>query len=162
MDQIDAHILHELQLDGRLTNQELADRVGLSPSPCLRRVRQLEQAGVISGYTAEVDPRAVGLPITAFVRLRLDSHSAEVVAEVEDRIRGLANVVEAYLMAGDADYLLKVVVATFEDYEEFLKSEVRTIPALASIDTSFAFGATKVRSPLPAPGRPRGTKGRTR
>ncbi|MEV0585206.1 Lrp/AsnC family transcriptional regulator [Nonomuraea sp. NPDC050310] len=154
MDEIDLMIVRELELDGRLTNQELADRVGLSPSPCLRRVRRLERDGVITGYAANVDPRAVGLTITAFVRIRLDSHAAEVVHQVEERIREIDSIVEAYLMAGDTDYLLRVVVDSFLSYEELLRTEIRTIPSLASIETSFAFGMPKPRSPLPVTMRP--------
>lgn len=149
MDALDRAILTELQLNGRLTNQELADRVGLSPSPCLRRVRALEAAGVITGYTANVNASAVGFPITAFVRIRIGSHSAEVVAEVENKIRSIENVVEAHLMAGDADYLLKVVVESLEKYEELVRTHIRNIPAVASIETSFAFGLTKPAVPLP-------------
>jgi DNA-binding Lrp family transcriptional regulator len=148
LDAIDQHILLELQLDGRLTNQELADRVGLSPSPCLRRVRALEQAGVITGYRAVVAPETVGLAITAFVRLTLSSHASEVVDAVERELRDVPEITEAYLLAGDADYLVKVVVASFPAYEQFLRDRLRGIPSLASIETTFAFGTTKEVSPL--------------
>ena len=151
LDDIDRHILLELQLDGRLTNQELADRVGLSPSPCLRRVRALEQAGVISGYRAVVSPDAVGLSITAFVRLTLSSHATDAVDGVEEELRGIPEVTEAYLLAGDHDYLLKVVVESFAAYERFLRDRLRVIPSLASIETTFAFGTTKPVSPLTLP-----------
>lgn len=151
LDDIDRHILLELQQDGRLTNQELADRVGLSPSPCLRRVRRLEESGVISGYRATVDPAAIGLTITAFVRLTLDSHAPAVVDEVEREIRAIPDVVEAYLLAGDHDYLLRVATASFESYERLLRSRIRTIPSLASVETTFAFGVTKQVAPLPLP-----------
>ena len=150
MDSTDIAILHELQLDGRLTNQDLADRVGLSPSPCLRRVRRLEAEGIITGYVATVDQESLGLPITAFVRLRLNSHAEDAVAEVERRIGEIESIVEAYLMAGDTDYLLKIVVASLESYEELVRTALRTIPNLASIETSFAFGLTKARTPLPS------------
>lgn len=149
LDEIDKHILLELQRDGRLTNQELADRVGLSPSPCLRRVRQLQEAGVISGFTAVVSQDAVGLSITAFARLTLHSHTPEVVDEVEERIRAIPEVVEAYLLAGDEDYLVRIVVDSFAAYEELVRAELRSIPSLASIKTTFAFGVTKPPSPLP-------------
>lgn len=149
MDDIDKHILHELQLDGRLSNQDLADRVGLSPSPCLRRVRLLEQRGLITGYTAVVSGREVGLPITAFVRLRLVSHAPEGVTVFEESVRALAPVVEAYLLAGDHDYLLKVAVASFEAYEAFVRTQLRAIPGVESIQTTFAYGTTKPPSPLP-------------
>ncbi|MCX6407781.1 MAG: Lrp/AsnC family transcriptional regulator [Propionibacteriales bacterium] len=150
-DAIDQAILHELQVDGRLTNQELADRVGLSPSPCLRRVRALESAGVISGYRAVVAQQEVGLSITAFVRLRLSSHATDTVEAVEEELRALPEVVEAYVLAGDHDYLLKVVAESFASYEQLLRDRIRDIPSLASIETTFAFGTTKEPSPVPVP-----------
>lgn len=143
MDSIDKQILWELQQDGRLSNQELADRVGLSPSPCLRRVRQLEESGVITGYSAHISPKHIGLNVTAFVRLTMNSHSADVVEKIETRIRSIDSIVEAYLMSGGADYLLKVMVSDLEKFEEFIREDIRTLPALASIETSFAFGMPK-------------------
>ena len=120
LDVIDRLILAELQRDGRLTNQELADRVGLSPSPCLRRVRRLEDTGVISGYRAVVSPKAVDLEITAFVRLRLASHEGSTVDAVEERLRAIPWIVEAHLLAGDWDYLVRVVTPSFDEYERLL------------------------------------------
>jgi Lrp/AsnC family leucine-responsive transcriptional regulator len=149
LDEIDRRILLELQRDGRVSNQDLADRVGLSPSPCLRRVRLLEEAGVIAGYRAVVDQEAVGLPITAFVRITLETHGQDVVERVEEQIRQTAEIVEAYLLAGDQDYLLKVTIGSFSSYETFVRTRLRTIPGLASIETTFAFGVTKQVSPLP-------------
>ncbi|MDQ1076180.1 MULTISPECIES: Lrp/AsnC family transcriptional regulator [Microbacterium] len=149
LDDIDRRILRELQRDGRLSNQDLADRVGLSPSPCLRRVRQLEQAGILEGYRAVVSPKAVDLTITAFVRLRLASHEGATVDAVEERLRALPNIVEAHLLAGDWDYLVRIVTPSFEEYERLLREHLRAIPSLASIDTTFAFGVTKPLSPLP-------------
>ncbi|MDH6423273.1 Lrp/AsnC family transcriptional regulator [Aurantimicrobium minutum] len=149
MDSIDKQILWELQLNGRLSNQELADRVGLSPSPCLRRVRYLEETGVISGYAARVNASAVGLSVTALVRITMNSHSAEVVTALENQIREVPRIVEAYLMSGGADYLLKVMVKDLAEFEEFIRDDVRTLPGIASIETSFAFGMTKSPTPLP-------------
>ncbi|MDQ1124913.1 Lrp/AsnC family transcriptional regulator [Microbacterium trichothecenolyticum] len=153
LDSIDLLILRELQHDGRLTNQELADRVGLSPSPCLRRVRHLEQTGVIEGYRAVVSPKAVALPITAFVRLRLASHEGATVDAVEERLRSIPHIVEAHLLAGDWDYLVRIVVPSFDAYERLLREHLRGIPSIASIDTTFAFGVTKPVSPLPLDAR---------
>ena len=149
MDSTDKQILWELQLNGRLSNQELADRVGLSPSPCLRRVRHLEETGVISGYAARVNANAVGLAVTALVRITMNSHSAEVVTSLENQIREVPRIVEAYLMSGGADYLLKVMVKDLAEFEEFIRDDVRTLPGIASIETSFAFGMTKSPTPLP-------------
>lgn len=149
LDGIDKRILHELQQNGRLTNQELADRVGLSPSPCLRRVRHLEQQGVIEGYRAVVAPKVVGLSITAFVRLRLATHEGATVDGVEQRLRAIPHIVEAHLLAGDWDYLVRIVTPSFAEYERLLREHLRAIPSLASIDTTFAFAETKPLSPLP-------------
>ncbi|MDF0532344.1 Lrp/AsnC family transcriptional regulator [Tsukamurella sp. 8F] len=149
LDAIDQAILRELQRDGRITNQELADRVELSPSPCLRRVRRLEEEGFIAGYAAIVDQASVGLAITAFVRIRLEKHDVEALAEVEATILTLPNVVEAYLLAGDEDYLLKVATPSFENYETFLRDQLRRIPNLASVHSTFAYRAVKALSPLP-------------
>ena len=149
LDGIDKRILHELQQNGRLTNQELADRVGLSPSPCLRRMRHLEQQGVIEGYRAVVAPKVVGLSITAFVRLRLATHEGATVDAVEQRLRAIPHIVEAHLLAGDWDYLVRIVTPSFAEYERLLREHLRAIPSLASIDTTFAFAETKPLSPLP-------------
>ena len=151
LDDIDRSILLELQRDGRLTNQELADRVGLSPSPCLRRVRLLQERGVITRYTAVVSQAAVGLPITALVSLSLVSHAADAVEAVEARIRSIPAIVEAHLLAGDDDYLIKVVVGSLEEFEAFVRRDLRTMPSLASIKTTFAYGVTKEPAPLPVP-----------
>lgn len=151
IDDIDRHILLELQRDARISNQELADRVGLSPSPCLRRVRHLQESGVITAYAAVVSTDAVGLGIAAFSRLTLSSHSTEIVEAVEEHIRAIPEIVEAYLLAGDEDYLIKVVVSSFAAYEELLRGALRSIPSLSSINTTFAFATTKPPSPLPLP-----------
>lgn len=155
LDDIDRRILRELQQNGRLSNQELADRVGLSPSPCLRRVRHLEEAGIIEGYRAVVSPKAVRLSITAFVRLRLASHDGATVDAVEERLRSIPHIVEAHLLAGDWDYLVRVVTPGFDEYERLLRDHLRAIPSLASIDTTFAFAETKPVSPLPIDDAPR-------
>ncbi|MDR6319332.1 Lrp/AsnC family transcriptional regulator [Actinoplanes couchii] len=106
---------------------------------------------MIERYTAVVSAGAVGLPITAFVRLTLLSHTSAIVDEIEQRLRAIPEVVEAYLLAGDDDYLVKIVIASFEAYEDLLRREIRAIPSLASIKTTFAFAVTKPQSPLPMP-----------
>jgi len=105
MDKIDRQILRELQLNARITNQDLADKVNLSPSPCLRRVRQLEAGGIIKGYTLTVDNEAYGLPITVFVRVQLERHTAQVVTQFENAIKLSDNVLECFVMTGRSDYL---------------------------------------------------------
>ena len=150
MDARDRRIIRELQKNGRLTNQELAERVNLSPSPCLRRLRNLETAGVIIGYTALVDQKAYGLPITAFVRIRLERHSEEAVRGFEGQIARLDEILDCHLLAGGDDYLLRVIVASLEAYEDFIRRKIRAIPGIASIDTSFAYGVVKQTRAYPA------------
>ena len=149
MDKKDFQILHQLQLDARLSNQELAQRVNLSPSPCLRRVRQLEDSGVIRGYTAIVDQQAFGLPITVFIRIALERHDTATVAEFERRIRDIDEIMDCFLMTGQRDYLLRVVASGLEGYERFIREVIHTIPGIASIDTSFAYGVVKHALALP-------------
>lgn len=143
MDDKDRQIIRALQADGRLSNQDLADRVSLSPSPCLRRLRNLEAAGVITGYTALVDQKAWGLPITAFIRIRLERHSEAVVKTFDEHIARIDEVLDCYLLAGGDDYLLRVVVGSLEAYEDFIRRRIHAIPGVASIDTSFAYGVVK-------------------
>lgn len=149
MDAIDRRILRELQKDGRLTNQELSERVNLSPSPCLRRVKNLEKAGIIGGYAAIVDQEAYGLPVTVFLQVRLDRHSEESVKAFETAVERIDEIMECYLMAGDRDYLLRVVVANLADYEDFIRRRIHKIPGIASLDSSFAYGVVKRSQMLP-------------
>jgi len=143
MDDKDRQIIRALQADGRLSNQDLAERVSLSPSPCLRRLRNLEAAGVITGYTALVDQKACGLPITAFIRIRLERHSESVVKTFDEHIARIDEVLDCYLLAGGDDYLLRVVVGSLEAYEDFIRRRIHAIPGVASIDSSFAYGVVK-------------------
>ena len=149
MDATDAKILKALQRDGRLTNQELSALIGLSPSPCLRRVRNLEAAGVITGYTALVDEKACGFPITGFVRIRLTNHSDETVRRFEARIAETDAVIDCYLMTGSEDYQLRVVASSLDDYEQLVRQTIQKIPGIASIETSFAYGVVKQSRSLP-------------
>jgi DNA-binding Lrp family transcriptional regulator len=150
MDEKDLQIIPALQADGRLTNQELSERVNLSPSPCLRRLRLLEEAGIIRGYSAIVDEEAFGLPVTAFVRIRLDRHSGDVVQKFEAAIIGIANIVDCYVMTGSDDYLLRVLVESLKDYESFVRDLLHPIAGISSIDTSFAYGVVKRSLVYPA------------
>ncbi len=151
MDAKDWQIVRELQSDGRLTNLELADRVNLSPSPCLRRVRLLEEAGVITGYSANVDPRACGLRVTAFVRITLQRHEREVVARFEKHIRAIDEILDCYLLTGEADYLLRVMLPDLDAYEAFVRNRLHGIPGVASVTTSFAYGTVKSSRVFPLP-----------
>lgn len=143
MDAKDRQIIRELQKDGRLTNQELAERVNLSPSPCLRRLRNLEEAGVITGYTALVDQKAMGLSVTAFIRIRLERHSDEAVKTFEAKVARIDEVLDCWLLAGGDDYLLRVIIGSLEAYEDFVRRRLHAIAGIASIDTSFAYGVVK-------------------
>jgi Lrp/AsnC family leucine-responsive transcriptional regulator len=143
IDEKDRQIIRALQRDGRATNREIAAEVNLSPSPCLRRIRLLEESGVIRGYRAIVDSKAYGLPVTVFIRIRLERHSAELVQHFESRVRALDDVLECHLMTGPADYLLRVVVAGLDAYEHFIRNRIHPIGGIGSIDTSFVYGTVK-------------------
>ncbi len=149
MDDKDLQILRELQKNGRLSNAELAERVNLSPSPCLRRLRNLEKLGVIEGYTAIINQKSYGLPVTVFIQIRLDHHSTEAAQEFERRIQDIDEVMDCHLMTGDTDYLLRVVVESLEAYEAFIRKRIHPIPYIASINTSFAYGVVKQSRVLP-------------
>src|SRR5277367_1986670 len=137
-DSTDLSILQHLQENARLTNVELADRIGLSASPCLRRLKRLEADGVIKGYMTLVDQNAIGLPVSVFVSVTLKEQTEPALEEFETRIGKLPQVMECYLMTGTADYLLRVVTADLAAYERFLKDHLTRIPAIASIQSSFA------------------------
>ncbi|MEQ4510181.1 Lrp/AsnC family transcriptional regulator [Dickeya zeae] len=143
IDSTDRQIIALLQQEGRLTIQELSQKINLSPTPCLRRVRLLEKAGVISGYTAVVNEEAYGLPITALVRIRLEHHSESSVRTFEQSVGFIDEIMDCYVMAGDADYLLRVLVSSFRDYERFVRDKLQKIGGIAAIETSFAYGVVK-------------------
>ncbi len=143
MDDKDRQIIRALQRNGRATNLEIAAEVNLSPSPCLRRIRLLEDSGAILGYRAVADQRAYGLPVTVFIRIRLERHTGEAVRHFETRVRALDEVLECHLMTGPADYLLRVVVAGLDAYEDFIRNRIHHIGGIASIDSSFVYGTIK-------------------
>lgn len=149
MDDIDRRILHHLQANARLANVDLAEAVGLSPSPCLRRVRGLEEEGVIRGYATLVDQNAVGLPVSIFVSVTLERQVEKNLQSFEERILGCPEVMECYLMTGDADYLLRVVTADLHAYERFLLDHLTKFPGVASIKSSFALKQVVYRTALP-------------
>jgi Lrp/AsnC family leucine-responsive transcriptional regulator len=151
LSEIDRKILERLQADGRITNQQLSEDVGLSPSPCLRRVRLLEESGVISGYVALVRPEAVGLGVTAFVRIRLDKQDDGRLTSFEVAIAGLPEVMECYLMTGEADYQLRVVVGSLGEFEDFLRHKLTRIEGVSNLTTSFALRPVVYRTALAVP-----------
>jgi DNA-binding Lrp family transcriptional regulator len=149
LDEIDRRILVELQRDGRLTNQDLAGRIGVSASPCWRRVRALEEAGVIKGYAALVDPAALGLNVSVFTQVSLERQEKKALQVFEAAVGEWPEIMECYLMTGDADYLLRVVVPDLAAYERFLMARLTRIRGIASIKSSFALRSVKYRTDLP-------------
>lgn len=149
LDSIDRRILAVLREDGRITNQDLSARVGLSPTPCLRRLKRLEESGVIQGYAAIVDPKAYGLPFSVFVSVRLIQQNQEHIGEFEKAVESWNEVAECYLMTGTQDYLLRVVTDGIEGYERFLKQKVTRLKCIQSVESNFALATLKKRSGLP-------------
>lgn len=151
MDAIDLKILAALQRDSSLTNVELARRVHLSPSPCLARVKALQKAGVIRRYVALVDPEAVGLGVSVFISISLREQNTAALAEFERRIEACEEVMECYLMTGDADYLLRVVVPDIRALERFVLDRLSPIPGVEKIRSSFTLKQVRYKTELPLP-----------
>lgn len=149
IDRIDRLILHELQLDGRLTNASLAERVNLSESACLRRVRLLEELGLLRGYVALVDQTNAGYPDNVFVSITLHSQQQDDLAAFEAQVRDLPEVMECYLMSGDADYLLRVIVADARDYERIHSQYLTRLPGVARVHSSFALRTVTKKTEVP-------------
>ena len=149
MDTLDKKIIYELQKNGRLSNFEIAEKVGLSPSPCLRRIKNLEKNKIISGYTAIVDEELFGYPITAFVSVRLENQTDGTLKKFEKGISTLVEVVDCWLVTGNRDYLLRVVAKNLKTYEKFMREDLTKIIGIASIETNFALGSVKTKQPLP-------------
>ena len=148
LDGVDRKILELLQADGRMSLAELAEKVGLSPSPCLRRVRMLED-GVISRYVAVLDQRAVGLPVSVFVSIKLEKQRQESLDRFAKAIARWPEVLECYLMTGPRDYWMRVVVPDLEAYERFVKQKLTRVEGIASIESSFALEQVKYTNVLP-------------
>jgi Lrp/AsnC family leucine-responsive transcriptional regulator len=149
MDLADRKILAVLQKDGRSSLAEIASQVGLSSSPCLRRIRLLEKAGVIDRYVAVLDQESVGLPVSVFVSVRLDRQRDEALDKFSKAIHRWSEVLECYLMSGPRDYLLRVVVADVAAYEQFRREKLSRLDVIASIDSSFALEQVKYTNVLP-------------
>ncbi len=149
LDKTDLKILQQLQSNGRISNAELADTVGLSPSPCLRRVRALEEAGVLRRYAGLVDPRAVGLPISVFVNVSLRSQERASLEEFEQQILQYREVMECYLMTGGFDYMLRVVVPDLDSYQRFLADKLTRIKSVANIQSSMTLKQVVYKTELP-------------
>ncbi|THF62956.1 Lrp/AsnC family transcriptional regulator [Pseudothauera nasutitermitis] len=150
LDRYDRRILELLQQDGRVSNQELADRVALSPSSCLRRVRALEESGLIAGYRAVLDARRLGLTLMALIHISMDRHTPERFDHFEAEVNGIAEVLECLLITGqDADYQLKVVVADMDAYQELLLQRITRIPGVTGVHSSFVLRRVIERAALP-------------
>jgi DNA-binding Lrp family transcriptional regulator len=148
-DRTDRLILHELQLDGRLTNATLAQRVSLSESACLRRVRRLEEVGLIRGYVGLVDQSSAGYPDNVFVRITLTSQQQDDLKGFEEAVRQVPEVMECYLMSGDADYLLRVIVADSRDYERVHSQHLTRLPGVDRVHSSFALRTVIKKTEIP-------------
>jgi Lrp/AsnC family leucine-responsive transcriptional regulator len=150
LDRYEREILSILQRDGRISNQELADKVGISASSCLRRMRALEEAGYISQYKAELNPKALGLGLMALVTISMDKHVPERFDEFDKAIKQIPNVIECLLITGQtADYQLKVVVPDMDTYQELLLKRINKIPGVAGVHSSFVLNTVIYRGPLP-------------
>ncbi|MDP3085150.1 MAG: Lrp/AsnC family transcriptional regulator [Rubrivivax sp.] len=149
LDAIDRKILDALQADGRLSNVELAARIHLSAPQCLRRVRALEEAGVILGYRARVPPAALGLGVTAFVSLNIHGGAFDRVRDIEAHIRGFPQILECHTVSGDHDYLLKVVARDLKSLSQFLTDRLMQIPGVDDVRSMICLEEVKPQSPLP-------------
>lgn len=150
LDQYDKRILEILQTEGRISNQDLADRIGLSPSPCLRRVRALEESGLIAGYRAMLDAKKLGLNLIAFLSISMDKHTPERFANFDAQVAALPEVLECSLITGrDADYQLKVVVRDMEAYQDLLLHKLTRIEGVSGVHSSFVLRQIVERTALP-------------
>lgn len=149
LDTIDIRILEEVQRDGKLTNVDLAQRVGLSPSPCLARVKALEESGVISRYVAILDPEEIGSLMSVFIQVRLERQAVRELGQFEKAVESFAEVMECYLMTGDSDYLLRVVVPDLTTLQEFIIEKLSKLDVIANIKSSFALKQVKYNTAYP-------------
>jgi Lrp/AsnC family leucine-responsive transcriptional regulator len=150
LDKYDKAILAALQKDGRISNQELADQIGLSPSPCLRRVRALEDSGLIVGYRALLDAKKMGLSLMALIGISMDQHTPERFANFESEISAIPEVLECLLITGQqSDYQLKVVVADMDGYQHLLLNKITRIAGVTGVHTSFVLRPVINRTALP-------------
>lgn len=149
LDAFDHKILAALQEDGRLSNVDLAEKVGLSPSPCLRRVKRLEQEGYIRGYRAVLDRRKVGLGLTIYVDIKVEKHSTENAAMHQRLLEAIPEVVAAHMVSGDADFVAEVVVPDLAAYEELLTERLLSLPMVKDVRSNFVIRPVKTDAPLP-------------
>ena len=148
-DRLDRRILEEIQLDARITNQELAKRVGLSPAPCWRRLKRLEAEGFISGYATLLSAAAIGLAVQAYALVSLENHHPQTVQQFDQMVRERPEVLECHSMSGPNDYLLRIVAASMDAYERFLSTHVLQLSAVRAVNTSFVLRTKKFTTRLP-------------
>lgn len=154
LDRYDRQILQALQEDGRISNQDLADRIGLSPSPCLRRVRTLEETGLITGYRAQVDAKALGLSLMALISISMDQHTPERFKHFEAEIGNIPEVMECLLITGQsADYQLKVFVKDMDAYQELLLDHITRIKGVTGVHSSFVLRRVVHKTAFPVGGK---------
>jgi len=149
LDEFDRKIIAVLQQDGRLTNVELADRIGLSPSPCLRRVKRLEREGYIGAYRAVLNRARVGLGFTVFIGVRLEAHANDRAGSFEEAALAMREVIACHMVSGTVDYLLEVVVPDLAHYQKFLIDSLLALPIVREVQSSIAINTLKAGAPLP-------------
>jgi DNA-binding Lrp family transcriptional regulator len=149
LDRIDRRILADLQADGRMTNVELARRAGISAPPCLRRVRALEEAGYVKGYHAEIDPGALGFNVTVFAHVGLNSQAEADLKSFEELVKGWPEVRECHMLAGETDFLLKVVAHDWDDYQRFLTTRLTAAPNISHVKSALAIRTSKLQPGVP-------------
>jgi Lrp/AsnC family leucine-responsive transcriptional regulator len=149
LDAIDHRILASLQEDGRRTNVDVSDAAGLSPSPCLRRIKRLEADGVIRGYRAILDREAVGLGLTVFVEIKVEKHSKANAAKLQDTLAAIPEVVSCHMVSGVADFVAEVAVPDLASYERFLTEKLLVLPMIGDVRSNFALRRIKADAPLP-------------
>jgi Lrp/AsnC family leucine-responsive transcriptional regulator len=149
LDRTDRRILESLQADGKLSNVDLAEKVALSPSPCLRRVKRLEDSGIIAGYRAVLDRKAVGLGLTVFVEIKVGRHSKENAEQLQEALRAIPEVVACHMVSGAADFLAEVVVPDLEAYERLMGDTLLSLPTIVDIRSNFSIRTVKSGAPLP-------------
>ena len=149
LDRIDRRLLHDLQAEGRITNVELSRRAGISAPPCLRRVRALEDAGYILGYHADLEPKALGFHVTVFAQVGLSSQADRDLEEFEETVKGWPEVRECYMLAGETDFLLKVIAADWDAYQEFLTTKLTAAANVSHVKSALSIRAAKSEPGVP-------------
>ncbi len=153
MDALDRRILATLQANPDLAITDIAEIVGLSATPCWRRLKRLERDGVILGKVVLLDAKALGLTVNVFAEIRLKQQDEETLVALEEAVRGLPQIVECFSVSGDADYLMRILVGSIDAYESFLKRVLLHLPGVAAVNSRFALGCVKLTNALPIPDR---------